>query len=57
MLIVLQLYHPSEEEKKDARLYADNVRELMAKHLHCSLSDFSTKVGIEVDCAADSNCC
>ncbi len=41
---VLQLYHPSAEEKADARLFANNVRVLMAKHLQCSLSDFSTKV-------------
>ena len=40
----MQLYYPSEEEKKDARLFADNVRKLMAEHLRCSLSDFSTKV-------------
>ena len=30
--------------RQDARLFANNVRVLMAKHLQCSLSDFSTKV-------------
>ena len=41
---VLQLYHPSAEEKADSHLFANNVRVLMAKHLQCSLSDFGTKV-------------
>lgn len=29
----LPVYHPSEEEKTDPKLYANNVRKLMAKYL------------------------
>ncbi|KAK3425403.1 hypothetical protein EUGRSUZ_A00496 [Eucalyptus grandis] len=35
----LPVYHPSEQEKNDAKLYANNVRKLMAKEGHLILSD------------------
>ncbi len=35
----LPVYIPSESEKKDARLFADNVRSLMAKHLEVPTSE------------------
>lgn len=41
---VLPVYKPSAAEKADPRLYAENVRILMAQHLGCTLSDYSTKV-------------
>ena len=37
-----QVYHPSAEEKVDARLYADNVRQLMSRHLNCPCVDYGT---------------
>lgn len=37
----LPVYVPSEEEKQDARLYADNVRNLMAKKLGIPTCDLS----------------
>jgi len=33
----LPVYHPSDEEKADPQLYADNVRALMAKELQVPL--------------------
>ncbi|KAI3440309.1 PlsC domain-containing protein [Psidium guajava] len=35
----LPVYYPSEQEKDDAKLYANNVRRLMAKEGHLILSD------------------
>ncbi|XP_048253840.1 lysophosphatidylcholine acyltransferase 2-like isoform X2 [Haliotis rufescens] len=35
----LPVYNPSEEEKNDARLFAHNVRAVMAKHLNCPVTD------------------
>ena len=37
-----QVYHPSAEEKADARLYAENVRQLMSQHLNCPCVDYGT---------------
>jgi lysophosphatidylcholine acyltransferase/lyso-PAF acetyltransferase len=37
----LPVYNPSEEEKKNAILYAENVRKLIASHLNKPLSDYS----------------
>eukprot|EP00299_Pterocystis_sp_00344_P017014 c8538_g1_i1.p1 GENE.c8538_g1_i1~~c8538_g1_i1.p1 ORF type:complete len:461 (-),score=85.66 c8538_g1_i1:35-1243(-) len=37
----LPVYHPSEEEKKNPELYAENVRVLMASHLGIKVSDAS----------------
>ncbi|KAJ9466438.1 Lysophosphatidylcholine acyltransferase [Diplonema papillatum] len=36
---ILPVYHPSDEEKQDKVLYAENVRRLMAAHLKCGVSD------------------
>ncbi|RUS90250.1 hypothetical protein EGW08_002031 [Elysia chlorotica] len=38
-VMYLPPYHPSEEEKKDPKLYAANVRALMAKCLNCPVTD------------------
>ena len=35
----LPVYHPTEAEKLDARLFADNVRSVMAMHLNVPLSE------------------
>lgn len=35
----LPVYYPSDEEKKDPVLYAKNVQELMASHLHVPVTD------------------
>ncbi|CAL1540095.1 unnamed protein product [Lymnaea stagnalis] len=35
----LPVYHPSEEEKKDPKLFANNVRDAMAKCLGCPITD------------------
>ena len=43
-ITVLPVYTPSAAEKADPRLYSENVRILMAQHLGCPLSDYSTKV-------------
>lgn len=37
----LPVYHPSEEEKKDAKLYARNVRDVMAKSLGVPVLDYT----------------
>lgn len=37
----LPVYHPSEEEKKDPKLYARNVRNLMARELGIPISDYT----------------
>ncbi|XP_067004235.2 lysophosphatidylcholine acyltransferase isoform X2 [Anabrus simplex] len=37
----LPVYHPSDEEKKDHKLYANNVRQLMAKALGVPVSDYT----------------
>jgi len=37
----LEVYEPSEDEKKDAQLFADNVRATMAKHLKLPTTEFS----------------
>lgn len=37
----LPVYTPNQEEKTNARLYARNVRDVMAKHLNLPTSDFS----------------
>lgn len=39
-VIVLPPYVPSKEEKSDPRLYADNVRKLMAEELGVKLSPY-----------------
>ena len=41
----LPIYHPNEEEKRDADLYAENVRKLMAKELNMGLSELSYEDG------------
>ena len=41
----LPVYHPNEEEKKDAGLYADNVRKVMANYLNVPLSEYSYEDG------------
>eukprot|EP01060_Flectonema_neradi_P040970 TRINITY_DN952_c0_g2_i2.p1 TRINITY_DN952_c0_g2~~TRINITY_DN952_c0_g2_i2.p1 ORF type:complete len:589 (+),score=102.02 TRINITY_DN952_c0_g2_i2:106-1767(+) len=38
---ILPVYHPSEEEKADSRLFAENVRLLMAANLRAGISDCS----------------
>lgn len=35
------MYHPNEEEKKDPKLYARNVRNLMARELGIPISDYT----------------
>ncbi len=35
------MYTPNEEEKKNAHLYANNVRNVMAEYLKLPLSDYS----------------
>ncbi|XP_029717425.1 lysophosphatidylcholine acyltransferase isoform X1 [Aedes albopictus] len=37
----LPVYHPNEEEKKDPKLYARNVRNLMARELGIPISDYT----------------
>ncbi|XP_065084768.1 lysophosphatidylcholine acyltransferase isoform X1 [Ochlerotatus camptorhynchus] len=37
----MPVYHPSEEEKKDPKLYARNVRNLMARELGIPVSDYT----------------
>lgn len=37
----MPVYHPSEEEKKDPKLYARNVRNLMAQELGIPVSDYT----------------
>ena len=37
----LPTYHPSEEEKQDASLYAENVRKLIADYMKIPVSDYS----------------
>lgn len=37
----LPVYKPSEEEKKDANLYAENVRQLMSSYMKLPVSDYS----------------
>lgn len=39
--IHMPVYYPSEEEKKNPRLYADNVRKKMAERINVELSDAS----------------
>ena len=46
----MQVYQPSEAEKADPRLYAENVRVLMAKHLACGLADYGTKARLIAHC-------
>jgi lysophosphatidylcholine acyltransferase / lyso-PAF acetyltransferase len=41
----LPVYNPSEEEKQDADLYAENVRKLMSKYLDIPMSDYSYEDG------------
>lgn len=41
----LPVYHPNEDEKKNADLYAENVRKLMAKELKMGLSELSYEDG------------
>jgi hypothetical protein len=38
----MQVYHPSAEEKADPRLYAENVRQLMSKHLNAPCVNYGT---------------
>ena len=35
------MYHPSTEEQKDPKLYASNVRKLMASHLMIPTSEMT----------------
>ncbi|KAH9509527.1 Lysophosphatidylcholine acyltransferase 2 [Bulinus truncatus] len=37
--LYLPVYSPSEEEKKDPKLFANNVREVMARCLQCPITD------------------
>jgi lysophosphatidylcholine acyltransferase/lyso-PAF acetyltransferase len=37
----LPVYNPSDEEKKNANLYADNVRKVMAAYMNIPVSDYS----------------
>ncbi|KAL9705403.1 hypothetical protein quinque_008921 [Culex quinquefasciatus] len=37
----MPVYHPSEEEKRDPKLYARNVRNLMARELGIPISDYT----------------
>ncbi len=42
-MILLQIYHPSPEEKADPQLYAENVRRLMALQLGAPAVDYGTR--------------
>ncbi|CAF0716208.1 unnamed protein product, partial [Brachionus calyciflorus] len=44
----LPVYNPSEQEKNDPVLFAENVRKLMAEHLDVPLSEYSYEDGILV---------
>jgi lysophosphatidylcholine acyltransferase/lyso-PAF acetyltransferase len=35
------VYNPSEEEKRDANLFADNVRKTMATYMNIAVSEYS----------------
>lgn len=37
----MPVYHPNDEEKKDPKLYARNVRNLMAQELGIPISDYT----------------
>ena len=37
----MPVYHPNEEEKKNAHLYGNNVRNIMAEYLKLPISDYS----------------
>jgi len=45
----LPVYHPSEEEKKDAMMFANNVRQLMAQELNIPISDWTRENGYILD--------
>ena len=45
----LPVYHPNEEEKKDAMLFANNVRQLMAQELNIPISDWTRENGFILD--------
>ena len=51
----MPVYHPSSEEKADARLYADNVRALMADFLGIMCTDHSYEDCILMEKAASLN--
>ena len=45
----LPVYHPSEEEKEDAMVFANNVRQLMAQELNIPISDWTRENGYILD--------
>lgn len=45
----LPVYHPRQEEMKDAMLYANNVRQLMAQELNIPISDWTRENGFILD--------
>ena len=44
----LPVYKPSPEEQKDARLYADNVRDVISKHLEVPAVDLGREDGFSL---------
>lgn len=51
-VVLLPVYHPTDEEASNPQLYAANVRALMARELGASLLDH----GIEHNSALKKNC-
>ena len=45
----LPVYHPSEEEKKNPMVFANNVRQLMAQELNIPISDWTRENGFILD--------
>lgn len=45
----LPVYHPNEKEKKDAMLFANNVRQLMAQELNIPISEWTRENGYILD--------
>lgn len=59
-VIRLPVYYPSEEEKEDPKLYANNVRKLMATEVWTNiavLSFFSERHTLIVNISSDHCCC
>uniref|UniRef100_A0A673BSJ2 Lysophospholipid acyltransferase LPCAT4-like n=1 Tax=Sphaeramia orbicularis TaxID=375764 RepID=A0A673BSJ2_9TELE len=48
IVVFLPVYNPSEEEKNDPNLYADNVQKLMAKALGVPATDYVMEGGVPV---------
>lgn len=62
-ILLLQVYHPSEEEKEDPKLYAENVRRLMGQQLNAPLVDYGTReefllktAGVHIDMSGRNLC-